>query len=121
MLIEQIEKIEHIDLQNRKRMPDDIEDGSDISFFSAQLDQSKPTSAAPARSETSNLLAEMSTLLNNSKERSARRFKAISKNKNLEELRKLPAEFSQTILTSQLLVKSLGKTTQSIEKICNLQ
>lgn len=121
MLIEKIEKIEHSDLPNTNRMSDDIKDGPDVSFFSAQLDQSKLKSTVSARPETSNLLAEISTHLNNSKERTAKRFKAVSKNKNLEELRKLPAEFSNTILTSQLLVKSLSKTTQSIEKISNLQ
>ncbi|KAE9655863.1 type III secretion system rspB [Pseudomonas sp. PB105] len=36
-------------------------------------------------------------------------------------MRKYPNELSNTLFMSQILVKSLGKTTQCIDKICNLQ
>jgi len=47
--------------------------------------------------------------------------KAISKHGNREELAKFPNQLSNSLFLSQILVKSLGKTTQCIDKICNLQ
>lgn len=121
MLIRKIKDTEDFGTHSSNSMPGDTDADSDISYFSALLAPSTQMSTTQTKSDTPNLLTEVSDLFNKSKERTARRFKAVSSNKNLNELRKLPAEFSQTILTAQLLVKSLGKTTQAIDKICNLQ
>ncbi|MGY2270798.1 MULTISPECIES: EscI/YscI/HrpB family type III secretion system inner rod protein [Pseudomonas] len=121
MLIRKIENPEGFEAQDSQSLPDSTGADADINFFSALLVPSKHMSATQIKSDTSNILTEVSDLFNKSKERTAKRFKVISSNKNLNELRKLPAEFSQTLLTSQLIVKCLGKTTQAIDKICNLQ
>ncbi|MBD8194193.1 type III secretion system rspB [Pseudomonas fluorescens] len=46
---------------------------------------------------------------------------SLKKGLDVEKLRTFPLELSNQQLTSQLLVKSLAKTTQCIEKISNLQ
>lgn len=121
MLIEKNRELEHLNSLSDTATPDSTSSGPDIAFFSSELDLPVSASATKISSTTPTLLAEVSDLFNKSRERVTRRFKAVSSNKDPNELRKLPIEFSQAILTSQLLVKSLGKTTQCIEKISNLQ
>ncbi|MBZ6456560.1 type III secretion system rspB [Pseudomonas fluorescens group sp.] len=51
----------------------------------------------------------------------ARDLSRLSKHIDREALRKYPNDLSNALLMSNLLVKTLGKTTQCIDKICNLQ
>ena len=44
-----------------------------------------------------------------------------SKGMDADAFREYPRELSNVALTTQLLVKSVGKTSQCIDKICNLQ
>jgi hypothetical protein len=55
------------------------------------------------------------------KGRLARALKSSSKGMDADKFREYPRELSNVALTTQLLVKSLGKTSQCIDKICNLQ
>ncbi|MBD8096305.1 type III secretion system rspB [Pseudomonas fluorescens] len=45
----------------------------------------------------------------------------LSKNTDRDALRKYPDDLSNALLMSHLLVKTLGKATQCVDKICNLQ
>jgi hypothetical protein len=45
----------------------------------------------------------------------------LSSENKFDEARKYPEQLSDTLLLTQMLVKSVGKTAQGIDKICNLQ
>ncbi|KAA8706385.1 type III secretion system rspB [Pseudomonas proteolytica] len=47
--------------------------------------------------------------------------RALSSENKFDEARKYPEQLSDTLLLTQMLVKSVGKTAQGIDKICNLQ
>ncbi|MRU54491.1 type III secretion system rspB [Pseudomonas gessardii] len=51
----------------------------------------------------------------------SRSLRSISRNADKDELAKFPNQLSSSLFLSQIMVKSLGKTTQCIDKICNLQ
>lgn len=92
--------------------------GSDVGFFTSMLEQ--PTKANTAAA-VSPMLADTTKYLSASKERLTKVLRATGKDVDLEAFKTFPRELSNAQLTSQLLIKSLGKTTQCIEKISNLQ
>jgi len=67
------------------------------------------------------MLTEPSKHIVDAKDRLARALKSSSKGMDADKFREYPQELSNVALTTQLLVKSLGKTSQCIDKICNLQ
>lgn len=94
---------------------------ADANFFNAALSPSTASVRTPADVTASTLLSIASSQLNESTQRITRSLKAISKKGNEEALGKLPNQLSNSLFLSQILVKSLGKTTQCIDKISNLQ
>lgn len=93
----------------------------DIDFFTSILDHSTPQATATATASEPNLLAKVSNELMNSTDVMSRSLRLIARDANRDELTKLPNRISNSLFLSQILVKSLGKTTQCIDKICNLQ
>jgi hypothetical protein len=71
--------------------------------------------------ETTSLLTNAAMALDTTKNKIARDLSRLSKHIDREALRKYPNDLSNALLMSNLLVKTLGKTTQCIDKICNLQ
>lgn len=67
------------------------------------------------------MLAQASEHLNKSTDELSKNLKALGKNNSIDAVHKYTAQLSNTLLTSHVLVKSLGKTAQCIDKICNLQ
>lgn len=110
---------------NRLKGDYDIQDDSahntDVVFFRSMLEHSTPAIASAAKAHTSTLLAEASAQLKVKEVRLARLLKTSSKGMEMGNFNEYPRELSNVALTSQLLVKSLGKATQCIDKICNLQ
>lgn len=100
---------------------DNASSSADADFFKALL---SPTATSTSRindPQASTLLSIASVQLTESTDRMARSLKAISKKGNEEALGNFPNQLSNSLFLSQILVKSLGKTTQCIDKICNLQ
>ena len=94
---------------------------TDVNFFTSMLDGPtaiRPTAAIPAGLT---LLTEPSKHIADMKDRLARALKSSSKGMDADAFREYPRELSNVALTTQLLVKSVGKTSQCIDKICNLQ
>ncbi|QDH63205.1 MULTISPECIES: EscI/YscI/HrpB family type III secretion system inner rod protein [Pseudomonas] len=94
---------------------------TDVSFFASMLEGSKASTPAVAPPAVLAMLAEHSSYIENKKIRLARALKSSSKGMDSEKFREYPRELSNVALTTQLLVKSLGKTSQCIDKICNMQ
>jgi len=101
--------------------PDFSTSSTDVDFFNSTLERSSPASTATSKPGATNLLAGASEQLINSTNRLNKSLKAMSNDASLEDFKKYPKELSNSLLLSQLLVRSLGKTTQCIDKICNLQ
>ncbi|WEJ06432.1 EscI/YscI/HrpB family type III secretion system inner rod protein [Pseudomonas sp. FJ2-5-13] len=121
----QIEKFEFSTLNTPRNGTDVIPHTSapsaDASFFTSMLDGPtaiRPTAAIPAELT---LLTEPSKHIADMKDRLARALKSSSKGMDADAFREYPRELSNVALTTQLLVKSVGKTSQCIDKICNLQ
>lgn len=92
---------------------------SDVDFFkSALAHSSQPITALL---QNSNILTVASSELSSTTDQLKKTLKGISKKGNEELLGKFPNQLSNALFQSQILVKSLGKTTQCIDKICNLQ
>jgi hypothetical protein len=106
---------------SRYGSPDSSASRTDVDFFNSTLEHSASAMTATANPGSTNLLASASEQLTHSTNRLNKSLKAMSNNASLEDFKKYPKELSNSLLLSQLLVRSLGKTTQSIDKICNLQ
>jgi hypothetical protein len=94
---------------------------TDVAFFSSMLDPLASNTATMAKDGIPSLLANTSNQLQDLQRRLGRTLKSSSKTMNVEKLREYPRDLSNAALTSQLLIKSLGKATQCIDKISNLQ
>ncbi|NWE13098.1 type III secretion apparatus protein RspB [Pseudomonas yamanorum] len=121
----QIEAFAPSTLSNRREGANSAREPSasttDVAFFTSMLEPSTARSAASVNNSVSTMLTETSNHLTAAKSRLARALKASTNGLDADTLRKYPRELSHTTLTSQLLTKSLGKATQCIDKICNLQ
>ena len=94
---------------------------TDVAFFSSLLDPTASNTARVAKDGTPSLLATTSSQLQDLNRRLGRTLKSSSKTMDVEKFREYPRDLSNATLTSQLLIKSLGKATQCIDKISNLQ
>lgn len=121
----QIEELGSSTLHNRREgaynTRETLASTIDVAFFTSMLGPSTPNTPASVSNSVSTMLTETSHHLTAAKSRLARALKSSSKGLDTDKLREYPRELSHTALTSQLLTKSLGKTTQCIDKICNLQ
>lgn len=93
----------------------------DASFFSSQLE--RPSAARPANPQQvpSNLLVDASNALLKSNEAMSNGLRAFSKGNNEKQSLLYGSHLSNSVLLTQMLVKSVSKSAQLIEKISNLQ
>lgn len=94
---------------------------ADASFFSAMLTPSMPARSLTASGTTPTVLTEIVERLKTKENRMARALKSSSDSTYTNAFNEYPRDLSSVVITSQLIVKSLGKATQCIDKICNLQ
>lgn len=94
---------------------------ADIDFFTSTLEHSKSPIHVTATANGPSVLIEASNQLIKATDRISRSLRSISRNADKDELAKFPNQLSSSLFLSQIMVKSLGKTTQCIDKICNLQ
>jgi hypothetical protein len=99
--------------------PAALASSTDVDFFRSALLPSHLPVAQPT--QVSNLLSVASSALTRSTDQLKKSLNAISKKGDEELLSQFPNQLSGALFQSQILVKSLGKTTQCIDKICNLQ
>ncbi|PMV26764.1 MULTISPECIES: hypothetical protein [unclassified Pseudomonas] len=95
--------------------------GSDASFFSSMLEGSSDAKAVPSRSAAPQLFIEASNQLSASMNRFTKLVRAPKKELDFEVYKTFPRDFFNAQLTPHLLTKCLAKTTQGLDKICNLQ
>lgn len=93
----------------------------DASFFSSMLGQTAPTAAVTRTEGAPTVLAQAAQQLKHTENNLVRLLKSSRKGTEMEAFTEYPRELSKAVLTSQLLVKCLGKTTQCIDKLSNLQ
>lgn len=94
---------------------------TDAHFFASMLQASRSTNSATAGPGASLLLTEASKHLSASRKGFSEVVRSSKNGLDLPALKTFPRELFSAQLTSQMLVKTLAKTTQSIDKICNLQ
>ncbi len=93
----------------------------DASFFNSMLGQAAPPAAVSRKEAAPSVLAEAAQQLKHTENNLVRLLKSSRKGTDMEAFTEYPRELSKAVLTSQLLVKCLGKTTQCIDKLSNLQ
>lgn len=94
---------------------------TDVEFFTSMLEGSAATRATAIKSEAPPLLADVTKSLGDSKIRIKRMLNSARNEIDVDKLRSFPLELGGRQLANHLLIKSLAKTTQCIEKISNLQ
>lgn len=93
----------------------------DVNFFSSQMEGSvRPVSASSA-APASNLLLDASSQLIKSTTGMTKDLQAFSKGSSEKNRSNYSSNLSDTMLLTQVLTKSVGKTAQFLEKISNLQ
>ena len=80
-----------------------------------------PARSLTASGTTPTVLTEIVERLKTKENRMARALKSSSDSTYTNAFNEYPRDLSSVVITSQLIVKSLGKATQCIDKICNLQ
>ncbi|AZE82141.1 hypothetical protein C4J98_0706 [Pseudomonas orientalis] len=93
----------------------------DSSFFSSMLegqDTHKTTSTLPAAPQ---LFVEASNQLSDSMKRFVKLVHTPKEELDFEGIKTLPRDLFNAQLIPHMLVKCLAKTTQGIDKICNMQ
>jgi hypothetical protein len=121
MLVEDNSSIALTGLKSAVQSSDRSSSSSDVDFFSSQLERPISTKHMEAQFETTSLLTNAAAALDTTKNKVTRDLSRLSKSIDREALRKYPNDLSNALLMSHLFVKTLGKTTQCIDKICNLQ
>jgi len=101
--------------------PEQTERNMDVNFFTSLLEGSRPTNTPSARPGESVLLTEASKHLSNSRNGLAKVVRSTKTGIDVEAIGTFPREINNAQLTSQLMVKCVAKTTQGIDKICNMQ
>lgn len=94
---------------------------SDVGFFASLLERPAPPVTRAENDRKPTLLAEVGNHVKTMEARLAKSLSSAKKGAAQDEFTQYPRELSNVVLTSQLLVKSLGKATQCIDKISNLQ
>ncbi|MGY2375252.1 EscI/YscI/HrpB family type III secretion system inner rod protein [Pseudomonas sp. SDO524_S393] len=111
----------HSPLESAYTQQDHSSNNTDVSFFNSVLEKPNTVSSSSASAASSAMLVDATKALSASNNRISKVLNSASRGVDLEKLRTFPLELSNKQLTSQLLVKSLAKTTQCVEKISNLQ
>lgn len=121
----QIEAFDFSTLNKRRKGTDAAQEVSasstDVHFFTSILEGSTAKTPIAANHAVLTMLTEPSRHISDIKVRLARALKSSSKSMDADTFREYPRDLSNVALTTQLLVKSLGKTSQCIDKICNMQ
>lgn len=93
----------------------------DTSFFTSMLEGSGSTSTISKQYVAPHLMVEASNQLSASMNRFVKLIRAPKKNFDLEQVHSFPRDLFNAQLTPMVLVKCLAKTTQCVDKICNMQ
>ena len=94
---------------------------TDIGFFTSLLERPAQPVARTGSEQGPTLLTEAGQHVKALESRLVKSLKSTNKGSDPDDFKQYPRELSNVVLTSQLLVKSLGKATQCIDKISNLQ
>lgn len=121
MQIKEVFGLAHGSSNATYKTPEASAPSSDVSFFSSALESSAQPMGAADRQPNSNILSQASGVLTDSTRRMSKSLLAFSKKDNEKEMSQYPSHLSNTLLLTHVLVKGVGKTSQCIEKISNLQ
>lgn len=94
---------------------------TDINFFASIMAPSTPPTTATSYTTPQSMISEASGKLASVTQRMTKSLRALSGDDKFDEARKYPDQLSNTLLLTHVLVKSVGKTAQCVDKICNLQ
>lgn len=101
--------------------PDYSLSSRDSSFFSSMLERSNANKTVSAMPAAPHLLVEASDQLSDSMKRFVKLARAHKEGLDFEKIKTLPRDLFNAQLIPHVLVKCLAKTTQGVDKICNLQ
>lgn len=94
---------------------------ADINYFVSTMAPSALISTAANYTTPQSMISEASGKLASVTQKMTKSLRALSGENKFDEARKYPDQLSDTLLLTHILVKSVGKTAQCVDKICNLQ
>jgi len=109
------------DLRSDGLEGDQSDCSKDSCFFASLLERSPEAGGSRNASYIPGALTDAIAPLTTSKTSMAKLLKSTRKEIDIDQFRKFPSLLSNIQLMSQLSVKCLAKTTQGLDKICNLQ
>lgn len=121
MFIGRVRSAEHDHLSGSSSAQDSPISHSDVNYFASIMEPSTLPSTPTNYTTPQSMLSEASERLTSVTQRMTKSLRALSSENKFDEARKYPEQLSDTLLLTQILVKSVGKTAQGIDKICNLQ
>ncbi len=93
----------------------------EVNFFSSAVGTSSSSSTAIDPITLQNILSDASGRASALTSRMTKSLRALSDKNKFDEARKYPGQLSDALLFTSLISKSIGKTAQCVDKICNLQ
>lgn len=112
---------ENNDVADSTSTQDSLTSSTDIDFFASIMAESAFTSTQASYTTPLNMIFDASGKLASMAQQMAKSLRALSGEDKFDEARKYPGQLSDTFLLTHFLVKSVGKTAQCVDKICNLQ
>ena len=121
MFIGRVSSFEENNLASAASAQDSSVSSTDVNFFASIMAPSMPANSTTTYTTPQSMLSEASGKLSSVTQRMTKSLRALSGDDKFDEARKYPDQLSDTLLLTHLLVKSVGKTAQCVDKICNLQ
>ncbi len=121
MFIGRVRAAEHDDFSGSFSKQESSISRNDINFFASIMAPSASPTTATNYTTPQSMISEASGKLASVTQRMTKSLRALSGDNKFDEARKYPDQLSNTLLLTHVLVKSVGKTAQCVDKICNLQ
>jgi hypothetical protein len=121
MIIKQETPTQNNEFDNTSSTHDPFASSIDINFFNSLIAPSSFPNKKPSYTETRSALFEFSNKLDTLTKNMTKGLRALSDRERSDEARKYPSQLSDSVLLTHVGVKSIGKSAQCVDKICNLQ
>lgn len=121
MIIEDIQFTQSNHLNGTPSAHEPSVSSTDANFFNSLLAPSSLFNKETSHTGSRNALFEASDKLNSVTKDMTKSLRALSDRERYDEARKYPGQLSEAALLTHILVKSVGKSAQCLDKICNLQ
>ena len=121
MIIKQETPTQTNEINSTSSAHDPFTSNIDINFFNSLIAPSSLLNKEIIHTDTKSTLSEVSNKLDTLTRNMTKGLRSLSDRERSDEARKYPSQLSDAVLLTHIVVKSIGKSAQCVDKICNLQ